>query len=133
MAKRDESREAKKLGIFLGVVGAALAGWFFYRGRELAPYIFGGIAAVSLFFTLVLPGLWLKFFRGWMKAAEGISYVMTRVILSLVYFLMFTPIGLIMRITGNRTLDLKFRDGRPTYWIDKPKGEFTLERYRKPY
>jgi hypothetical protein len=131
--KRNESKEARKLGLVLGIGGAALAAWRTYRGGDVGPYLFGGISVLSLFFSLALPGVWLKFFRGWMKVAEAISFVMTRVILTIVYVLLFTPIGLFKRLTGSRTLDLKFRDGRPTYWIDKPKGNYTLERYRKPY
>lgn len=133
MIKRDENKEAKKFGVVLGIGLALLGGFLYWRHKETAPYICWAGGGTSLFLTFVLPSLWLKFFRLWMKFAEGLSWVMTRVILSTFFFLMLTPVGLVMRLLGKRPLDVKFRDGKPTYWVDKPEGEYTIDRYRKQY
>jgi hypothetical protein len=131
--KRTEAQEAKRFGLILAIGLGAIGGWMLYRGRELAPWICIGIGSFALVCSTILPGVWLRLFRLWMKLAEGLSFVMTRVILSVFFFLILTPLGLVMRLIGKRPLDLKYKDGKSTYWIDKPEGEYTLERYRRIY
>jgi hypothetical protein len=55
------------------------------------------------------------------------------VLLGLFFYLVLTPVGLAMRLLGRAPLDLAWKDGRPTYWIDKPDAEYTVERYSKQY
>jgi hypothetical protein len=131
--KRTEAQEAKRFAIILAVLLAAIGGWQLWRERPTVAFILWGIGAAALLLSLLFASLWLRLFRLWMKLAEGLSSVMTRVILSVFFYLILTPIGLFLRLFGKRPLDLSFKDGRATYWIDKPKGEYTLERYRKVF
>jgi hypothetical protein len=131
--KRNETKEAKKFGVVLGIAAGLAAGWMFYKERTTIAGIAAGLSVVFLVLPFALTPLWLAFFRKWMKLAEAISWVMTRVILGVFFFLMLTPVGLLMRLLGKRPLDLKFKDGKSTNWIDKPEEKFTIERYRKQY
>jgi hypothetical protein len=59
--------------------------------------------------SLVIPN------RLWMGLSEILSFVLTRVILALIFFIIVTPIGLIRRISGKETL--RRRAGRAeSYW-----------------
>ena len=131
--KRTEAQEAKRFAIILAVLLAAIGGWQLWRARPTAALILWTVGATALLLSLLFASLWLRLFRLWMKFAEGLSWVMTRVILSVFFYLIITPIGLLLRLFGKRPLDMKFKDGKATYWIDKPKGEYTLERYRKVF
>ena len=95
--------------------------------------IVASTAGAVLVCTSAFFPLWLKAFRVWMKFAEVLSWVMTRVLLSIFFFLVLTPTGLVMRLFGRAPLDLAWKDGRPTYWIDKPETEHTVERYEKQF
>src|SRR5687768_13958227 len=117
--KRDEKREAKKFGVVVGIALVLIGGWLLYRGGTTAPYVLFGVAAPMVLLPFAAAQLWLKFFRLWMKVAEAISFVMTRVILSTFFFLILTPVGLIMRILGKTPLDLVYKDGKASYWIAK--------------
>ena len=125
---------ALTLPVVLGVL-AAIFWWgplFFPQRPALARGFL--IAAPSVCaVAVILPGLWLRFFRVWMKFAEGLGFVMTRVILSLFFFLILTPVGVVMRLFGRRPLDTAWKDGKSTYWIDKEPSEYTLERYQKQF
>lgn len=61
-------------------------------------------------------------YRAWMLLAIGMGFVMTRLIISLVFILLMTPIGLFRRLKGNRVAD-SFHDfkkkGESTYWIKR--------------
>jgi len=131
--KRSEAQQARRFGIILAVLLAALGGWFFWKQRQTAALVAWAGGGSALFLSQVLSRLWLRLFRLWMKFAEILSWVMTRLILSAFFFLVLTPVAALMRLFGKRPLDLSFKDRRSTYWIDKPKGEYTLERYRKVF
>ncbi len=131
--KRSEAQEAKRFGVILAILLAALGGWMFFKQRPTGSLIAWSGGGLALVLSLLLGALWIRLFRLWMKFAEVLSWVMTRVILSTFFYIVLTPLALVMRLFGKRPLDLNFKDGKPTYWVDKPEGEYTLERYRKVF
>ncbi len=63
---------------------------------------------------VALPGYWL-----WMGVAFVLGNIMSRLLLALVWYLVVTPIGLLMRAVGRDPLRLKAPDPAPdTYWVD---------------
>ena len=78
---------------------------------------------------------WLKsIYKVWMKLTVPLGWVMTRAILSILFFLVITPIGLVMRIFGNNPLDLKFnRESTNSYWISKRKANFEKKDYENQF
>ncbi len=130
---KTEQQQARQFALILPVILAVVAGlaWWREHPRLALGLIAGGVLVPPLAFAL--PGLWLALFRGWMKLANGLSFVMTRVILTVFFFLVLTPFGLVMRLFGKRPLDLAWKNGRATYWIDKEPGEYTLSRYEKQF
>lgn len=94
-------RAEREFGLLVGGILALLGAWWTYRGR------FGNVATLFLALGGLLVALgaskpaWLELPRRlWMRLAEGIGGVMTIVILSLVFFLVVTPIGLWKRAFG---------------------------------
>lgn len=122
------------LAVFLGLLGTAwqTGFWKFEVRPERAMYLFRAVPVIALLALFVKP-VWQKIYDLWMKLAEALSFVMTRLLLAVFFFLVLTPIGLFMRLIGKRPLDLSWKDGRSSYWIEKAPGEYTLERYRKQF
>lgn len=61
---------------------------------------------------------WLEpLHRVWMLLAGAMGFVMTRVILSVLFYLVLTPVALFSRVIGKRYLDQGFRDQRVSYWV----------------
>ena len=131
--RKSEYRQALEFAVVLAVLGVAFAGISLMRhhGARAAAFAGAGLAALAL--ALLARPVWLFVFRKWMKLAEGMGWVMTRVILSLFYFLILTPFGLVRRLMGKPTLDTAWRDGKASYWIDKEPAEPSLERYAKRF
>ncbi|MGD1848054.1 MAG: SxtJ family membrane protein [Salibacteraceae bacterium] len=73
-------------------------------------YISMGVGIIGIF----IPPLakWVNW--GWYKLAEGMGYVMSRVILSIVFFLFLTPIALLNRMVNKDKLGLRRK--QDTYW-----------------
>lgn len=106
------------VGIFLLLVTAALV----WRERITAAEILGPIGAVLLVLGLTKP-MWLKYPSAlWWKFALALGYVNARIILSILFFLVLTPLSLIWRVIGKDPLTRK--RGSWAGWTPYP------ERYR---
>ena len=106
----------RNFGLVVGGVFVALSAWWLFRGKFplVAPYV------LALGTTLVLLGLiWPRALvwpnRLWMGLAEVMSFVMTRVILAIVFFLLVTPIGLIRKLVGGDPLNRRANKS-DSYW-----------------
>ena len=110
----------RNFGLIVGGVFAALAGWWIFRGKfhTVAPWVLG-LGAVLFVSGLVLPKLLVIPNRLWMGLAEVLSFVMTRIILALVFFLLVTPLGFFRRLTGGDSLNRRAARAE-SYW--KPYG-----------
>jgi len=131
--KRSEIETARRFALALAVllaVFAALSLWRGHGARALAWAVLG-MAAPGLAFGL--PAVWLPIFRAWMKLAVVISGIVTRVILTVFYFALFTPFCVVLRLFGVKTIDADFRREAGSYWIDREPPEATIERYRKQW
>ena len=131
--KKSEYRRAVEFAGILAGLGGISAAVALFRGHGTRAAVFLGLGLGALALALAARPVWLGFFRLWMKLAEGMGWVMTRLILSLFYFVILTPFGWARRLTGNPTLDTAWRDGKASYWIDKEPIEPSLERYAKRY
>ena len=113
--KPKTPRELRTFGLVMAGAFSVLGAIAAWRGRPAAPYLF---ALVVLF---VLPALtWPRILgpieRAWMKLAEAIGSVMTVVILTLAFIVVFTPMGILLRLLGKDLLGLKPDRKLQTYW-----------------
>lgn len=71
-------------------------------------------------------------YRAWMKFAHALGLVNTRIILSIVYFLIFTPLALIFRLIGKDAMERRF-EAVDSYWQKREIKEFRQEDYRRQF
>lgn len=64
----------------------------------------------------------------WMKFARAIGWLNTRVLLTLVYFLVFGPVALVARLVKGDLLNRRW-DDRKSYWVKKEETVDSLERH----
>ncbi len=75
---------------------------------------------------LVLKGIWQK----WKKLWETISYIITKLLLGLTYYTVFTLYRLIAKFMRTDFLDVKMEEDARSYWKEKGKKE---EEHYKQY
>jgi hypothetical protein len=101
MQRPPSLRELREFGLLVGAVFAALGLWWIYRVKfQTLSYVFVTIGALLIIAGALAPNLLRAVHRAWMGLAEGLSFVMTRVILAVVFFLVVAPIGIIRRVMG---------------------------------
>lgn len=130
---KSGKNELRKFGLTMGIVFVLLGGVSWWRGKEYYFYfIFPSLAFIAS--GLVIPSLLKPIQKIWMSLAVLMSWVMTRVMLSLLFYLGITPIGLLARLFGKDFLGIKFnRDMADSYWIPKEKREFDRNDYEKQF
>ena len=99
--KRHPFRAEKEFGLVVGGVFVLLGGWWLYRGKFItAAYVTLALGTLLILLGLLWPRALVLPNRAWMLLAEGLSFVTTRIILALVFFLIVTPIGVVKRLSG---------------------------------
>ena len=68
----------------------------------------------------------------WQKLGKILGYVSNPVILGTIYFVLLTPISMIMRVLRRDELKLKFNDSQ-SYWIDRQDRELNLDFFSKQF
>lgn len=123
--------ELRKFGMVMALPFGLIGGYLWWRDRPSAPW-FLGIAAAFLLLGFVAPAVLRPIERWWMALAVRISVVTTFIILTISYFLVITPIALVVRLLGRDRIDLRPDAKLASYWVRaEPDGPAT--RPDKPY
>ncbi len=72
-------------------------------------------------------------YDGWMRVAHLIGGVVTTVILSTVFFVMFAPIGLFFRLIGKDHLERRIDKMAASYWHHRPVQPVDKERCKQQF
>lgn len=127
-----DKKSLKKFGITMCIAFLVITGIIIIRHRHnIVPTV--AISTAFLLLALIQP-LWLKpVYIIWMKFAFVLAWVNTRLILFIMFYLIFTPIGLVLRLFGVDLLDKRIEKGKVTYWIKKEKKEFNPLDYERQF
>lgn len=118
-----DKRELRKFGVTVGVFLGILAGVLFWREKGLYE-TFAWASALLLSVGLAVPVILKPLYIVWMSLALTMGFAMTRVILSLLFAILFTPAGLVMRPLGKDPLNEKIDRSKTSYWIARQRHTF---------
>jgi len=131
--KAPSRRELMWFGLlflaFFAIVGA-LFRWQF--GAPEVSTILWPAAVIVTALYYILPPLRHPLYLGWLYATFPIGWVLSHVLLGAVYYLIFTPVGLMMRGFGRDPLCRRFHPGTRSYWVEHHPGGQT-ERYFRQF
>ncbi len=109
-------KDLKKFGLTVGIVFGVLGAFLMWRGRA-AGVVFLPLGVGLLFFGLIAPKL-LKFvYVFWMTMAIALGWVMTHMILFIMFYFVMTPIAWILRARGKDILNIRFGPGEGSHWV----------------
>ncbi len=126
--KNPSSRQLLVFGIAWLVFFGFWATTCWLRGRQTASEILW-VAAAAVPLAGAASRTVLRYAYVWMSyATYPLGFVISHIVLALVYFLALTPIGLTMRLLGRDPLPRRFEPGAKTYWKTREKTK-TVESY----
>ena len=117
----------KSFGLLFFVVFLILGLWPLKNGESLNFY-FIITSVVFLILGLLNSKLLTPLNKSWIKLGEILGIIIAPIVMALVYFVILTPVSLIVRMFGKDLLNLKFLKEKDTYWIKRKKSLGSMKK-----
>ena len=129
---KSEKKDLRQFGITMGIVLALLGGLFLWREKDCYFY-FLMLSIVFFFIGLALPVLLKPIHKVWMTLAILMGWVVTRVIMITLFYLVVTPIGFLTRLCGKDFLNIKSEKNVNSYWIPRKTIKADKKKYENQF
>ena len=128
---KSSRKDSKNFGFTIGLILLIIGIFLFMRGTDSFVYFFliGSILIIS---GGIAPVLLKPFYKIWMIFAVIIGWIMTRIILSVLFFSIITIIGLFTRLLGKDFLNLN-SESNESYWNIRNKEHELNQDYEKQF
>lgn len=130
---RDPSQRQLKwfgglFGLFFGLIGGMA--WWRYQSPNVASIIWAiAVSVVVIFYAY--PPLQKPLYLSWTYLTFPIGWAFSHLLLALTYYLIFTPIGLAMRLFGRDPMQRRFEPDTDTYWVKHNPGGDAARYFRQ--
>ncbi len=108
----------RKFGYSLSVIFLLLSIYFFFAGTHSMFYCFGLLAIIFFFLTYIKASILLPLNKLWMRFGLLLGVIVTPIVLGVIFFAIFTPIAILMRLMKRDELKLRLTK-KKSYWIKR--------------
>ena len=115
-----QKNQNRGFGLLFFILFLVLALWPLKNGGEINLYLIF-IALIFLLLGLVNSKILTPLNKGWIKFGEILGRIIAPIIMAIVYFLILTPISLLVRLFGKDLIGMKFSNDIKSYWIKRKK------------
>jgi hypothetical protein len=124
--------DLRKFGLVTGGMVMALFGvifpFFSSRPYTLWPWVVGGIL---LAWALILPASLAPVHKYWMRLSLVLGWINTRIILTIIFYILITPVGFLLRLSSRDPMARKFDEDATSYRI--PSHTAGRENIKRPF
>lgn len=124
------NKKLKQFGFLFAIIFIVLS---FLVNSELNRLIFGILGLITFISAFSKPKILLQFYKIWMSFAVILGYFTSRIILTVLFYFIITPIKIIAKIFGKKFLDLKIDKQAGSYWDKVEKERISKERSEKQF
>jgi hypothetical protein len=115
--------------IFIGGLGTIL----YFKGKPLiVSEILWNLSWIVCLAGVIYPPLVRPVYVVMMAVALPIGFVVSTILMLVIYYLIVTPIGLVMRLFGYDPMRMRPAAGTESFWIERPKAS-DVRRYFRQY
>ena len=108
----------RKFGFFFTFVFALAAAYFYYSANVSLVCVFIGVALIFMLVTLIKSDALLPLNKLWMRFGLLLGMIVNPIVLGIIFFGLFTPVAILMRLSGRDELRLKFSH-KVSHWIKR--------------
>ena len=116
------------MGPFIAVIFGVVLPWLAEHPVPVWPWVVGAAFGITAF---AAPRLLRPIFRVWMAFAAVMNWVMTRLVLGIVFYIVVWPMGLAMRLAGKDPLGRKLNQSLGSYRVNSLPG--LADHMKRPY
>ena len=110
----------KRFGYFFSAIFFIATGYFIYMENQIVGYIFAIISILFIATTLINADLLRPLNKLWMYFGLLLGKIISPIVLGIIFFGLFTPYGIVMRLLGRDELCLKIQKNK-SHWILRSK------------
>lgn len=129
---KESRSDLRKFGLTIGIVLLVIAAILLWTGKASYP-VWGGIGIVFILAGLVFPVVLKPFNKVWMSLAIVLGWIMTRVILSILFYVGLTGVKFIAMIFNKKFLNLNIDHSADSYWERREKKPFDPTTYERQF
>jgi hypothetical protein len=122
----------RKFGFFFVFVFTLVSLYFIYTGSVRVGTSFLLLAAVLLIISLLKPEIFLPFNKMWMMLGFALGKIISPLVLGIIFFGLFTPIALCLKLLGRDELRLKL-GSRTSHWRDRITAEADTSSFKNQF
>ena len=120
----------RKFGLIMALGFALISLLIFVKHKH--SVVPTAVMALFLVLVAIIVPAWLKYLHIiWMRLAYILSWVNTRLLLSIIFYLVFSPVGLLMRLFRIDLLERNFGPFIDSYWKPKAEEKFLPKDYHR--
>ncbi len=126
------AKELRHFGLLTGALFVVLFGllfpWLADRSFPVWPWIIAVGLGVP---AIVAPKILAPVYRIWISIGDVLGWINTRIILGILFFLVFLPVGFIMRLAGKDAMRRKYDSSIESYRVISP--ETNKKHFERPF
>jgi len=121
MGHEVTSKQLRIFGVGFFWILAGFGGLFLWKGSTLVGFALLGLGLVFGGFGVFSPSLLKPIYEPWMLLAEKLAWLNTRLLLAAIFFLVLTPMGMVMRLFGKDPMQRMMK--AESYWMKSVERE----------
>ncbi len=129
---KETKKDLKKFGYTVGSVLLIISILLKFIGKISFAY-FGGFGLLLIAFALMSPGILKPFNKLWMTIALILSWIMTRVILIILFYLALSPVSLLAKLFKKDFLNTGNKNDESSYWIKRDNKKLSASEYERQF
>ncbi len=129
---KSTKKDLKKFGYTVGSVLLLISILLKFSGKISFIY-FGGFGALLIVFALLSPAILKPLNKLWMILAIILSWIMTRVILIILFYLALSPVSLLAKLFRKDFLNTGYKNDQSSYWIKRDDKKLSPSDYERQF
>ena len=126
----SQTGQARRTALSVGSVLLALAVWSAYRHHPIRTESLGSAGGVLLLLGSFFPRYSVAFHNAWMKLAAALGYVNSRVLLAFLFYGIFTPLGLMLKLSAWDPLNRR-RKKTSSFWVPRVTTRQSRDQFER--
>jgi hypothetical protein len=133
-AYRDPStRDLNVLALLFLVIPALIGAYQLFLKGSSSGYVWMA-AGLVLCLCRLIPPLFRAIYRVWLNFSVILGYFISRILLTIIFFVVIMPTGLLMRLFGKDPMDRKLDPAASSYWQKRePQEDASIARYERQF
>ena len=124
---------SRKFGFFFTSVFALLGSYFLFVGLNSIAYVMFAITVFFLLTTLIKADALLPMNKLWMQLGLLLGMIVSPIVLGIIFFGLFTPMSLLMKLFRRDELRLKLIADRKSHWKERDIGDAQTNTFKRQF